>query len=445
MRKRVGWSSTVSCCLALVAWALPLPDAQAAFAQDLFLTNANLVDPRAESVERGNLLVLDGRIAGRPDRPPPGFSGRTLDVEGRWILPGLTDLHVHSYGNMAPGPVFDGRGTAVIAKRLLYAGVTAFLDLFGSEMQLFALRAEQRAGRAGGADLFASLSCLTATEGHCTEYGVPTRTMDDPEEAVRQVSELAEREPDVVKIVYAPTGRMPSIDKATLEAAIGGATLNGLKTVIHVRTWEDVRDAVELGATAVTHVPGGEIIPPDLAEMMAERGTYSIPTLAVQTEFQDFVNDPAVLDSPLARALATSQIIEAYRTEEVIDHAREGRPRAEEMTHRVMSSVKRMAESGVTILTGTDAGNWGTIQGYSVHRELIKLVEAGLTPWQALQASTTLAGEFLGRSYGLSDGDEANLVVLSASPIEEIRNTQEIELVIHHGVIVDRDSLIAGN
>ena len=105
-------------------------------------------------------------------------------------------------------------------------------------------------------------------------------------------------------------------------------------------------------------------------------------------------------------------------------------------------SVRRMAEAGVGILLGTDSGNWATLQGYSVHRELEKLVQAGLSPREALAAGTTRAGEFLGREYGLKSGDEANLVVLDASPMSDIRNTQQIHMVIHHGTIVDRESLL---
>jgi imidazolonepropionase-like amidohydrolase len=101
-----------------------------------------------------------------------------------------------------------------------------------------------------------------------------------------------------------------------------------------------------------------------------------------------------------------------------------------------------LADAGVTILAGTDSGLPGTIQGYSLHRELIKLVEAGLSPWQALAAGTTKAGTFLGQSYGVTPGSVANLVVLAASPIEDIRNTQRIAHVIHRGSIVDRQALI---
>jgi imidazolonepropionase-like amidohydrolase len=76
-----------------------------------------------------------------------------------------------------------------------------------------------------------------------------------------------------------------------------------------------------------------------------------------------------------------------------------------------------------------------------VHRELIQLVAAGLTPWQAIAAATTDAAAFLGRSYGVTPGSEATLVVLDASPIEDIRNTQRIASVVHHGGVVDREGL----
>ena len=409
---------------------------------DLFLSGARIVDPAAREVRLGNLLISNGRIAGNPRQAPADFAGETLELDGRWIIPGLVDLHTHSYGNMAPGNAFDAPGTATIAQRVLYAGVTGFLDLFGGEEALYALRARQRAGEAAGADLFASLSCLTATEGHCTEYGVPTRTMDSPEEARAVVVDLAERNPDVVKIVYAPTGRMPSIDRATLQAAIATASEHGIKTVIHIDTWQDARDAVEAGASAITHVPGGEPVPADLAALMAEVGTRHIPTLAVETDFPHFVRDPDVLSSPLARALATEAVLAAYSSEAVVRHAAERAARAQEREARILESIKTLADAGVVILAGTDAGNYGTLQGFSIHRELLKLVQAGLTPWDALAAATVDAGEFLGRSYGVSVGDAANLVVLDASPIEDIRNTQRIAHVIHHGKVVDREAIL---
>lgn len=169
---------------------------------DLLLTGAHILDPFTEEVVETNLLIRSGVIEAWLSEVPEGFSGRIVDLDGKWVIPGLVDLHTHSFGNRAPEAPNDNPGTEIIAQRVLYAGVTGILDLFGDEESLHASRTRQRTSEIGGADIFASLSCLTATEGHCTEYGIPTRVMDTPEEARRVVTDLAQREPDVVKIVY---------------------------------------------------------------------------------------------------------------------------------------------------------------------------------------------------------------------------------------------------
>ena len=154
-----------------LALTLVLFFALPAGAQDLFITNARIVDPAARETVTGNLLIRDGVIVGRPATAPAGYVGQVVDVDGKWVIPGLADMHTHAYGNMAPDNQFDNPGTSVVVHRMLYAGVTAFLDLFGNEDNLVAIKQRQRDGDLGGAQLYASLSCLTATEGHCTEYG----------------------------------------------------------------------------------------------------------------------------------------------------------------------------------------------------------------------------------------------------------------------------------
>lgn len=171
--------------LLLVLWATN------SAAGDLRLINANIVDPKAGEIRTGELWIQDGVIVDADETME--FDGEVIDLEGKWVIPGLNDLHTHAYGNMGPGGVFDSPGTEVVAKRLLYAGVTGFLDLFGDEETLFNLRKRQRSGEFIGATIFASLSCLTATEGHCTEYGVETRVMDSPEDARKVVSDLARK------------------------------------------------------------------------------------------------------------------------------------------------------------------------------------------------------------------------------------------------------------
>ena len=147
------------------------------------------------------------------------------------------------------GSEVEMMGTPGVAKRMLYAGVTGFLDLFNAEGLIFALRKSQQEGHLPGARIFAAGPCLTATNGHCSEYGIPTRLIDSPSEAREQVADLAAKEPDVVKIVYDHTSALPTIELDTLRAAIETANELGLKTVIHIGSWQDALDSVRAGAS----------------------------------------------------------------------------------------------------------------------------------------------------------------------------------------------------
>lgn len=413
-------------------------------AQELYLAGGTLVDPEAGEARRQDLLIRDGMIVATPSAPPEDFAGEILDVTGRWVIPGLIDLHTHSFGNQAPGDgATEFMGVPGVAQRMLYAGVTAFLDLFSPEDQIFFVRNSQRENHSAGADIFAAGPCMTAPEGHCSEYGIPTRLMSTPQEARQQVRELAPKAPDVVKIVYSQFGRMPSVDQATMAAAVETAREFGIPTVIHVDAWDDVRDAAEAGASAVTHVPGDGVIPEDVLALMVERGVASIPTLAVQTGVSDFTANPEQLDSPLARAVASDAVREAYRADELPERIEAWRRRQVSERDDVFASVKRMQEAGIDVLTGTDSGNLGTLQGWSVHHELRQLVAAGLSPAEALAAGTTRAARFLSLEYGVTEGSLANLVVLEASPLESIANTETIVYVIHRGVVVERQAPIA--
>ena len=206
-------------------WPLLLLWSSAAGAQDLLLTGGKLVDPRSRSVTQQSLTIEDGVITGRSIEVPADFSGRVLDITGKWIIPGLHDMHTHTVMQMAPVGVRELVGTEKAARRMLFSGVTGFLDLFNTEKVIFATRDRQRASTAPAeADIFAAGPCFTATSGHCTQFFGPARIIDTPAQARQQIADLASARPDVVKLVYAHgEGAPPTIDRATLEAAIGAA------------------------------------------------------------------------------------------------------------------------------------------------------------------------------------------------------------------------------
>lgn len=447
--------------LLLVALLLPPPESVGQSAPDsttqLLLTNARLVDPEAKTVDRGALRIDGERIAAVLDEAPPNFDGRTLDLNGKWVLPGLVDAHVHSWGNT--GPMFQQRQmlqTSGTAKMMLYSGVTAFLDLFSPEDYIFDLRNKQRSeGFLGarsettsslplGADIYAAGPILTCPDGHGTEYGVPTRTVTSPTDARQTIDSLTARQPDVVKLVYHPhrTARYPSMDRATMTTIVDAAHDHDLKTVVHVESWRGAHESVVAGTDAITHTPPAPLPDPTLAAMQAQ-DTAWIPTLTVHTELSSWLQHPDRLADDLLRAVADSALLAAYRdTSHLPRGIRSWVERQSEQRDVRLNAVQTGAEAGLPILAGTDAGNPGVVQGYSLHRELVRLTQAGLSEWAALAAATTAAGRFLDASFGLRPGDRANLLILNASPLEDIRHTQRIDRVIYHGQIVDRSGLL---
>ena len=417
--------------------AQPAPDST----HRLLLTNARLVDPQARTVERGAVRIEGARIAAVLDEAPSGFEGRVLDLHGRWVLPGLIDAHVHSWGNA--GPAFrrwQMLQTSGTAKMMLYSGVTALLDLFSPEDYILNLRDQQRSEGLLGADIYAAGPILTCPDGHGTEYGVPTRTVTSPASARRTVDSLATRRPDVVKLVYHPyrTKRYPSMDQATMTALIDAAQSHDLPTVVHVESWAGAHEAITAGVDAITHTPSAPLPDSTLAAMQA-RGTAWIPTLTVHTELAHWLRHPGRLDDALLQAVADSSILAAYRdTSGIPASIRAWIDRQIEHQDTRLGAVEKGAEAGVPLLAGTDAGNPGVFQGYSLHRELVLLTQAGVSHWTALAAATTVPGRFLDAPFGLRRGARANLLVLDASPLDDIRHTQNIHRVIYHGRVVDR-------
>lgn len=421
---------------------LPVP----LLAQVTAFTNANVVDPKARQISARTIVVRDGRIAEIREGVPAGFNGTVVDLAGRWVMPGLVDTHTHSFGNAGPANAMQFLGPDAAARAALQVGVVAFLDLFSPEDYILGMRDSQRAGTlAGGpaAQIFAAGPCFTATKGHCSEYGVPTRIVNSPADAAREIDALAPKKPDVIKIVYDNrtygTRHLPTVDRATLEAVVANAKRHGLKTIVHVGSWSDVRDAVNAGAAAVTHTPGPEPLPDDLPALMVQRGAVHIPTLAVQSDFLRILNDRTMLQDSLLVAVTSDSLRAAYaRVSDTATALRGWLAFQRSNTTSNATAVRRLHEAGVTMLTGTDAGNLGVFQGWSVHRELQLLVDAGLSAWDALRAGTTNAAAFLGQPWGVQVGNEATFLVLDASPVQDIRNTRRIHAVVQRGVLVTR-------
>ena len=408
--------------------------------EPILLLNARVLDPekRVENVE--SLLLRDGRIERVFSSVPDLGNVKKLDLAGKWVIPGLVDLHSHSWGNTLPDGSAEYLGHLGASKRMAEVGVISFLDLFSGESYIFRSRTIQqyllRWGHGEYADIFAAGPLFTCTGGHGTEYEIKTRVINTPEEARHEVSDLIRnRHPDVIKIAYDHARSLPGMNRKTMEAAVATANENHLKTVIHIGNWKDATEAVLAGASVITHLYEEDI--PDLVKLMKERGTISIPTMTVQTELYHIAQDQTLLDRPALKSIESAKILETLRSPDRYSKAAknwmEWQKQGEASYRR---SLQKLFRAGVPILVGTDSGNFGVFQGYAVHREMQLLSDAGIPGWDVLADATTSSGKFLGEKYGVNEGDEASVVVLNRSPIENIRNTEDIFLVIHHGFVI---------
>ncbi len=411
----------------------------------LILKNGNLVDLEAKRIISGDLVIEEGKVKTlllQGQAMAAAGSAEVLDASGKYVIPGLFDMHTHAWGNPSPGgsPMILGmRGAADL---MLYAGVTGFLDLLSLEAEVFSLRDKQRAGGLSTSEIFAAGPCLTAPRGHCSEFLIPTRIIDSPEGAAAEIREVAKLRPDVVKIVYDHAiDNVPTISLETLKAALDTAKGLGLPSVVHIGTWDDAVDAIKAGASAITHLHHEEL-PDRVAELMAAKDIFMIPTLTVQRSFLDIVENQDLLTDPFLKDLTEARFLDEYNSKDiseprlrfVLDWQNKNR-----LTNEL--SFRKLLARKVKILAGTDIGNIGTFVAYSLHKELEFFVQHGMSTWEALRAATLDSAGFLKLPYGLKEGSIGNFVLLNSSPIDDIKATRDIHAVVHRGRVVDRSKL----
>jgi imidazolonepropionase-like amidohydrolase len=424
-------------CLVLSAPAL-------ARAEGLALRSGRFVDPGSREIHQGTLWLRDGQVValtGESDVPPDidPSSVTVLDLEGRWVLPLLCDLRVYPGQNRSPGHR-EILGVENSARLLLFAGIGSFVDVHTRE-EARQLRNLQRQSRFHSARIAVGGPPLSSPGGRGMDFDVPAQSVADSAEAQAMISEWRDRpaaeRPDLVNLIHDRSQGRPSLDPVVLRTLIHAARELGLPCAVEVGTWADAREALEAGARIVVHLPPGPI-PPDVIRLAERRPVQWIPTVAVALDFRRLLSEPEILERPLLRALVPAELLDDYPKVRIpqLRYA-EGRELQRELTR----SLHTLRAAGVQILAGSDAGGIGTFLGYSLHRELQWLHELGLDPWEVLDAATISAAAVVGRTIGYEPGALADFMILRASPLDEIRATEQIELVIHRGELVDRERL----
>ncbi len=375
-----------------------------------------------------DVLVRDGRIAA-VGRNIAAVAGATVvDAAGMTLLPGLIDSHTHVFGD--------------VLREALIFGVTTELDMFTDAGLARTLRAEQKNGQARArADVFSAGTLATAPGGHGTEYGLTIPTIAHVDSAQAFVNARIAEGSDWIKIVYADGGpSRPTIDLAVLRALVAAAHSRQRLAVVHIGTAAAAREAIEAGADGLVHLFTDTLPAADFAAFAKTRGAFVIPTLTVLK---------SVTGTAGSAGLANDQELAPYivpSSAALLEQGFPRRPGAPTRSYDVAATtVVRLRNAGVPILAGTDAPNPGTAHGVAQHRELELLVQAGLSPTEALAAATSVpARAFRLRDRGrIAEGLRADLLLVRGDPTTDIKATRAIEGVWKEGVRADRQGYAA--
>jgi imidazolonepropionase-like amidohydrolase len=412
------------------------------------LKGARLIDGTGRPPIENSVLIMEGdRIvaAGKAGAVAIPKDADVRDASGKTIMPALINLHGHlglsSNGADSVAGNYTEENVLKQLNKYLSYGVATVASFGQDEDAIYKTRDAQHAGTMGGARLF--------TAGHgFLEYSARANPTDhryrpqNPEEARADVRELATHRPDYLKMwVDDGLGHGTKIQPAIYQAIIDEAHKQHLRVFAHEFYLGDAKALLAAGVDGFAHSIRDQPVDNELIAAMKARRVFLIPTLVrdeVLFAYADnlkWLGDPffqAGLEPGALTVIRNPAFVEKIRNDPDIAKYRAGLEMAKK-------NLKTLSAAGAKIAFGTDSGIPTRFPGYLEHRELQLMVEAGLTPMQAIVAATGTNAEILGgaKEFGtLQAGRRAEFLVLDANPLDDIHNTEKLSAVWQAGKIV---------
>jgi len=384
----------------------------------IIFRDGNVIVGTGELIEKGTVTV-DGSVVtfvGPMKRIRPSKKDKVFDISGKTILPGLIDAHVHLCLDGSPDPMTSiSRDStpgltlkaAHQAFRTLEAGVTTVRDMGGRDYVDLAIRDGIESGLLQGPRMVCAGRLICMTGGHGWQIGRETSGIDGVREAVREQLKMGV---DFIKLIATggilTKGVDPGATQFTpdeLRAGVEEARKAGRRTATHAQGTEGIKNSLRAGVNSIEH---GIFLDDEAIELMSEMNAYLVPTLN-----------------------APYQIIKGGVKKGVPRYAVE---KSKSAMKYHFQSVRRAHKSKIPIAMGTDAGTPFNCHGDN-SKEMELLVKAGMTPMEAIVATTKTASEVLGleKKIGvLEKGKLADLIVVDGNPLKDIRLLQNKDKIL---------------
>jgi|SRR5579872_1608420 len=410
------------------------------------IIGAVLIDGTGGPPVSNSVVVIAGdrirAVGSRVNMPIPAGVDK-IDGRGKFLVPGLIDLHVHLGTRAGPRIQPSEYTRDRLEKNLnayLYFGVTSVRSMGTDREPAFEVRKAERDGQ------FFSSRLFTAGRGFDGGPGSPDSVIihtDSPEQARKEVDALAARQVDAIKIwVDDEYGTKPKIKSAVIDAVLDQARKYNIPVTAHIYSLADTEHLVNAGASGFLHmIRDTEAIDPELITRLRDLRIVFAPTLVVQELVWLYHDHPELLDDPAVARSVPPDVLAATRQAAASSTAS---ARDREEFARAMRNTRKLAAAGVLIAVGSDGGSSMDFPGLMTHREIELLVEAGLSPAEAIVAATRNGALALRKSDELGTiepGRRADLMLVAANPLEDVRNLRKIDRLMLNGEWVDRETL----
>lgn len=407
--------------------------------RELVFQNVNVIPMDRERVLANQTVTIrDGKIAAITDagKVKPAKNAVVVDAKGKYLMPGLAEMHAH-----VP-PVDDMAPMKEVLTLFLANGITTIRGMLGHSMHL-KLRDQIRSGKVLGPHFYTTGPSFNGL------------TVKSPEEGAQRVRDQKAAGYDYLKL-------HPGLTLRNFNAIAATAKEVGIPFVGHVSSGVGVWRAIEAGYSSIDHLDGfvEGLIPPDQLPDESETGLFAmfvseradrsqIPKLMQALNAQNiWVVPTQALAERWFSPIPPAELDKAPEMKYISKQTREGWIRAkqnildnkaydnDEMRQYIQlrrDLIKACHDSGVGLLLGSDGPQVFNVPGFSVHHELKYLVDAGLTPYQALQTGTVNVAEYLGQSGTagtIKAGKNADLVLLSGNPLQDITQAARVEGVV---------------
>jgi imidazolonepropionase-like amidohydrolase len=415
------------------------------------ITGATLIDGTGRAPLKDAVIVIAGnriKQIGAKNKIDLPKNAQLIDAAGKYIIPGLADMHMH------PGDGFWGQGGAPNFKRdymqMLAWGVTTVFSPLGPGLSDFAeLKNLGNRDDAPMPRFFGVGSGFTSKDGHAA--GLGTFMPEAPNEAREKVRELKSAGVDAVKLFYDDNARdgkppMPVLKPEVMRAIIDEAHIQDLKVYAHATSLSHAKEVLRAGADGLVHSIVSEPIDAEFIGLMKKNRAVYITTLALFNAFVDITAWVQRLEAMDERATIPKAAYERFKGPEGAKsyYSRFSKFTPERM-EIVKNNLRKAHQAGILVVAGTDTGVPGVLLGVASQTELVLLAETGLKVEDVLQTATINAAKMLGREREqgtVETGKVADLVILDADPLTDIKNIRRIHRVLKAGIFYDPAELL---